>query len=136
MPGFFDLVVRISGLVKGRRITVPTKHTAVTRKWLARGTFVQGCALSERGIVLWVDIPDEAPKPGTQLGVDGGVHKLLSDSDGHHYGRDFQSLLARIRRSKPGSKARQRHYAERINYINRVVNLLPWAGWLCSASKR
>lgn len=125
--GSFDLVIKLSSLVLRKRITIPTRHTAVTRKWLARGTFIQGCALSENGIVLWVDVPDEAPKCGLSLGVDVGMNKLLSDSDGNHYGQQFQRILGKIRRSKPESKARYRHYAERENYINRVVNLLPWA---------
>ena len=31
------------------------------------------------------------------------------------------------RRSKPKSRARYRHYAERTNYVNRIINQLPWA---------
>jgi len=33
--GSFDLVVRLSSLVKGQRITIPTRKTAVLNKWLA-----------------------------------------------------------------------------------------------------
>lgn len=124
--GSFDLVVKISSLVKRQRITIPTRHTAVTRKWLTRGTFIQGCALSENGITLWIDVPDEEQKCGDSIGVDIGMNKLLSDSEGNHYGDKFKAISAKIRRSKPKSKARYRHYAERENYINRIVNLLPW----------
>ena len=124
--GSFDLVVRLSSLVKGQRITIPTRHTAVTRKWLEHGKFVHGCAISEDRLILWIDVPDAEPKPGATLGVDLGMNKLISDSDGNHYGREFRELSAKIRRSQPGSHARQRHYAERENFINRTINLLPW----------
>lgn len=124
--GSFDLIVKVSSLVPGKRITIPTKHTAVTRKWLARGQFIQGCSIREDSLTLWIEVPDEPPKEGRTLGVDIGINKLLSDSDGNHYGIEFKAISAKIRRSKPKSKARYRHYAERTNFINRVVNLLPW----------
>jgi hypothetical protein len=128
--GSFDLVIRLSSLVAGRRLTIPTCKTAVINKWLGRegARFIQGCALSEDSLILWVECPDEEPsREGRVLAVDVGLNKLLSDSDGNHYGADFKSIRDKIRRSKPKSKARYRHYAERANYINRTVNELPWA---------
>lgn len=123
--GSFDLIVKISSLVPGKRLTIPTKHTAVTRKWLARGKFIQGCSLREDSLTLWIEVPNESPKEGRTLGVDIGINKLLSDSDGNHYGREFKVIRDKIRRSKPKSKARYRHYRERANYINHVVNQIP-----------
>lgn len=124
----FDLVIRISSLHSGHRITIPTKKTVVLNRWAVRGNIVQGCALSESEIVLWVDVTDEPPTPsGAVLGLDIGINKLLSDSDGNHYGTEFKTISGKIRRSKPKSKARYRHYAERENFINRTINLLPWA---------
>lgn len=125
--GSFDLVVRLSTLHSGHRVTIPTKRTVVLNRWAERGTIVQGCALSEAGIVLWVDVKDQPSKlSGQSLGVDIGVNKLLSDSQGNHYGTEFKTIRDKIRRSKPKSKARYRHYAERENFINRTINLLPW----------
>lgn len=126
--GSFDLIVRISSLHKGHRITIPTKRTAVLNRWCKRGTIIQGCALSESGIVLWVDVPDNPPrKNGATLGLDIGINKLVSDSNGNHYGTEFKTIRDKIRRSKPKSKARYRHFAERENYIGRVLNQLPWS---------
>lgn len=34
--GSFDLVIRISVLKKGRRVTIPTRRTAVLNKWLSK----------------------------------------------------------------------------------------------------
>ena len=127
--GSFDLVVRISSLIPGQRLTVPTKRTAVLNKWLAvpNAVIAQGCALSETNLVLWVEIPDcNSRTKGTVVGIDIGINKLLSDSDGAHYGREFRSILMKIRRREPGSNGRRRAYAERENYINRTINQLPW----------
>lgn len=126
--GSFDLVIRLSSLVARERIVIPTRKTAVLNKWLAyQGSqLIQGCALSEDFLTLWVELPNQEPKTENRvLAVDVGLNKLLSDSDGNHYGRTFKAIRDKIRRSKPKSKARYRHYAERTNYINRVVNQLP-----------
>lgn len=133
--GSFDLVVKISSLCKGERIVIPTRHTAVTRKWLAKplAKFVQGCALSEDSLILWVDLPDlpskndDGESGGDVLGMDIGVCKLLSTSDGQHYGREFRAIRDKIRRRKPGSRSRARARREREHFINRTLNQLPWA---------
>lgn len=126
--GSFDLFIRISSLHKGHKIAIPTRRTAALNRWSRRGKIVQGCALSETSVTLWVDVMDESPNAsGESLGVDIGVNKLLSDSNGFHYGTGIKAIIAKIQRSKPKSKARYRHYAERDNYINRSINSLPWA---------
>ncbi len=128
--GSFDLVIRVSCLKKGERLVIPTKRTAVLNHWqgMDGARLIQGCALSETGIVLWVELPDTDPKAeGVQLGVDIGVNKLLSDSDGQHYGTEFKAIRDKIKRRKPGSRSRQRAHTERKVFINRVVKSLPWA---------
>ena len=125
----FDLVVKLSTLSKGNRITIPTRHTKMTRKWLSipNAKFIQGCALSESSLTLWVDIPVQSDKQtGRVVGVDMGVNKLIADSDGNFYGRGFKAISDKIRRSKPKSKARYRAYKHRDNFIGQSVNQLPW----------
>jgi len=131
--GSFDVVIRLSGLVPRKLITIPTKATAVLNSWLARkdAVLVQGCGLSENKLIVWVEVPDEEPKEGEVIGVDIGKNKLISDSDGNHYGREFSKICNKIRRSKRKSKARYRHFDERENYINFVVNQLPWDKLSC-----
>lgn len=127
--GCFDLIIRLSCLQAGKRLPIPTQQTAVLRKWLALplARLVQGCALSEKEIVLWVELPDLPPKQeGDIIAVDIGVNKLVSDSQGNHYGTDFKAIRDKVRRKKPGSVARRRAHRERTNFINRVLNQLPW----------
>ena len=124
----FDLIVRISSLRKGHRIIIPTKKTQPINKWLNRnGKFVQGCCLSENRIIIWIE--SETPEirlSGESLGIDQGINKLLSDSDGKFYGQDFKQLRDKIKRKVPGSKGKLRTIRERENFINRNLNLLPW----------
>ncbi len=128
--GSFDLVIKLSVLKKGERLTIPTRKTAVLNKWLGcheEAKLIQGCALSEDGLILWVEIPNEQPQTtGDVLAVDIGVNKLISDSAGNHYGTEFKQIRDKIRRRKPGSKGRARAFRERENLINRAINQLPW----------
>lgn len=125
--GRFDLVIRLSTLNKGKRILIPTRRTAVLNKWLNQpgARLIQGCSLSERHLILWVEVPELEPKrQGRVLGVDCGVNKLLSDSDGNHYGTEFKAIRDKLRRRKPGSKNRRDAHRERDNFIGRTVNQL------------
>jgi transposase len=78
-------------------------------------------------LTLWVELSDKPTKlTGKSLGIDQGVNKLLSDSDGAFYGRDFKVLRDKIKRRVPGSKGKLRAIRERENFINRNLNILPW----------
>jgi IS605 OrfB family transposase len=126
----FDLVIRLSTLVRGKRITLPTRRTAMLNKWLSKpgSKLIQGGALSNNQIVLWVELPDEAPKiEGMTLGVDVGMCKLLATSDGEFYGTDFRTIRDKVKRCRPGSDGKKRARIERDQYINRVVKQLPWS---------
>lgn len=127
----FDLVLRLSTLHKGHLLTIVTRKTAVLIKWLSvpGARIKDSCALEEDFVTVWVEIPDLPPKEsGAVIGVDVGVNKLASDSDGNHYGTDFKSVRDKIKRRVPGSKGRKRAHQERDNLINRVLNQLPWGG--------
>lgn len=125
----FGLVIKLSTLDRGHRVVLPIRKTKVLNKWLARpgATLVQGVFLNESYLTVSIKMPDESPKEGRVLGIDLGVNKLVSISDGNHLGREFRPIRDKIRRRKPGSKGRQRAFAERTNYIGRTLNQLPWA---------
>lgn len=129
--GSFDLVVRFSSLHKGHKLTIPTRKTAVINKWLAcpEATLIQGCALGEDALILWIEVPEQEPPqcPIRVLGVDVGVNKLLTDSNGATYGTDFKRIRNKIVRRQPGSRQRRKAFKERDNYINFVLNQFPWA---------
>ena len=62
--GSFDLVIRVACLKKGERLVIPTNRTAVLNHWqgMEGARLIQGCALSETGIVLWIELPDLGSK--------------------------------------------------------------------------
>jgi transposase len=126
--GSFDLVLKLSSLHKGNKITIPTRKTKVTNKWLSRGgKFVQGCAISENQLVVWVEIPDqELKEEGDVLAIDINANHLLVDSDHNFYGEKFKELRDKVKRRVPGSKGKLRAMTERTNYINQMVKKLPW----------
>jgi IS605 OrfB family transposase len=127
--GSFDLVIKLSCLEKGKRLILPTKKTKMLNKWASKplARIIQGCSLNENSITIWVDLPDLDAKKGDSLGVDIGINKLISSSDGSHLGTEFKALRDKIKRKKPGSKAKGRAIKERNNFIRRIVNMLPWS---------
>lgn len=125
----FDLAIQLSTLNKGKRITLLTRKTIVFNKWMGEplAKLIQGCALSENQLVLWIELPDLPCKTqGDVLGVDIGINKLLSDSEGNHYGMDFKFIRDKIRRKRSGSKEHKRSCKEREQFINKTVKLLPF----------
>ena len=127
--GSFDLVVRLSTLRPRERITIPARKTRVLNKWLARpgARLVQGCALSENAIVVWVEFPKpQARESGDVIGVDVGISKLLATSEEQAIGEPWRSISARVRRRRPGSKRKRRARIARDHSINRAVKQLPW----------
>jgi IS605 OrfB family transposase len=127
--GSFDLCVRLSSLRKEKKIHILSRKTKVLNKWTGKplAKIIQGCSLSEHSLVIWVELPELLNKTeGIDLGLDIGVNKILSLSDGTHLGTEFKELRKKIQRKQSGSKGKKRALAERNNYIRRVVSQLPW----------
>jgi len=59
---------------------------------------------------------------GDDLGLDLGYNKLISDSNGNHYGKDLKDIYQKISRKKQGSKSFKRSLKERNQKINFSVN--------------
>jgi len=138
----FDLVIRLSSLSRGNKITIPTCRTKPVNKWMGKegARFIQGCSLSEYSLTIWVELPDGTipfapPEGSVVVGLDMGQNKLTTyntDSDNKHWGktafvgREYKALQARIRRCKPNSKHRKRLLSERDHVIGRALNAIPW----------
>jgi len=126
--GFFDLMVKLSTLQKYKRIWLPCRKTRVLNKWIARGgELIQGCALSESCLILWVDLPDLPVKEtGEIIGCDIGKNKMLAFSDENKAGLELSSICDKVVRRENGSNGKKRAMCERKNYINRVLNGVNW----------
>jgi IS605 OrfB family transposase len=125
----FDLVLRLSSIKKGRKLSLPVRRTRVLNKWLARpgAKLLAGGVVTNTSVILWVSVPIvEGFADGPVLAVDAGVNKLLVDSNGVKYGTEFKALRDKITRKRQGSKAKRRALVTRDHYINKTVNALPW----------
>jgi IS605 OrfB family transposase len=125
----FDLMVSISSLEAGNKIVFPTKKTALLNKWLAkpRAQLVQGCAISEHKLVLWVEFVPEKTLNHTDkavLGCDIGINKLLVITDGDQtrlVGTDMRKVMAKVSRRQLGSKGRRTAQRARDQFIDLTV---------------
>jgi IS605 OrfB family transposase len=127
--GVFDLLVIVTSLNKGNKLVIPAKRTAMLIKWLAvpGAKLRPGGMLTRDGIILWVEVPEPAEKTvGGSVGLDVGVRKLVSLSDGRHLGTHFRAIRDKVARRKNGSAGKRSAMRHRDNYIGQVVNQIPF----------
>ena len=125
----FDFAIKVSGLVKRKPIIIPVKSHSRANYWLNMPGAVikQGCILGDGWVAIAIEIPDGDMKTeGSELGVDVGMNKLMACSDGTFLGTGIKAICQKVRRKKPGSKAKQRACSERKCCINKAVKELPW----------
>lgn len=127
--GSFDIVVTLACLTKGKPLRIPARATKVLRHWLKQpgAKLVQGCAISENSLVLWVAIPTPPKRSGVLGAVDIGINKVLTYSDGFRsefIGVGFKRISSLVRRKKPGSKGCRRARTQRDEYLNVAVKAL------------
>ena len=129
----FDLAIRLSSLSSGNKLTLLTKSHKRFNYWLKQGTLKQSCELRSNKLILFVEVKDQAWKNGKKLGIDLGMNKLISTNEGEFLGTKFKDVNDKILRKKKNSNAYKRSLKERDNYINQVVNQLPFSdlGVLC-----
>jgi IS605 OrfB family transposase len=124
----FSYWIKLSTLTPGSPILIPVKGSKMLDKWLAQpgATLKPSIGLGDRFVTFYVDVPTLPPKAGRALAVDVGLNKMLVDSDGKHYGADFKAVVAKVTRRIPGSAGKKAARTARDQYINQVVNTLPW----------
>lgn len=129
----FDLWIKLSTLSKGKRIYLPSKKHLRLNYWLSKGELIQGCELHENKLILWVKVEKENYKNGQSLGIDLGINKLITTNQKQYLGQNWKLIVNKILRKTKNSKAYKRALKERDNYVNRIINLLPWnsLGILC-----
>lgn len=124
----FAYWVKLSTLRSGSPVQLPLKGSKMLDKWLAQpgATLKPSIGLGDGFIIFYVDVPNLPPKTGRTLAVDVGLNKMLVDSDGHQYGTNFKEVVARVARRIPGSAGKRAARIARDQYVNQVVNSLPW----------
>lgn len=128
--GSFDYVLRLATLNSGHRTLIPFNSHRRLNHWLKQpgAQLKNACQLNERGIKLFVELPDLPPvSEGRIIGVDAGMHKLIMTSDNSSLGTEFKVVSSKLRRRRPGSRNFRQTLTERNQLINRTVNGLPWS---------
>ena len=72
--------------------------------------------------LIWHKVPMDKKQYGKTIGLDMGVNKLLTTSDGDIIGDDITFIYDKISRRKRGSKGFKRALSHRTNETNRLLN--------------
>lgn len=62
---------------------------------------------------------------GKDLGLDQGINKLVSDSNGNHYGENLTHVYKKLSNKQRGSKSYKRLLITKNNLINKAVKEIP-----------
>lgn len=127
----FDLAVRL-GSIFGNRISLllPTKKHALFNKHIGNGYAVKSSVQLRRidgKLYVNLFLEKEAPEikaTGKVVGIDVGIKKLMSTSEGDFLGRDIEAKIQKLKRRKRGSKNSKQTIAEIKDYIGQQVNQL------------
>lgn len=127
----FDLAVRL-GSIFGDRISLllPTKKHAQFNKHIANGYTVNSSVQLRRiGGNLYVNLFLEKETPavkaeGKTVGIDVGIKKLMSTSEGEFLGKDIESKIKKLKRRTRDSHNYKQTLAEIKDYIGQQVNKL------------
>jgi IS605 OrfB family transposase len=127
----FDLAVKLSSIWGNRfALLLPMKKHASFNKHIANGfTLRPSVQLHRIGGEYFMDLFLEketldAKDTGSVLGIDVGIKKLMSTSDGKFLGRDIEKKIQKLKRRKSGSKNSKQTIVEIKNYIGQQVNKL------------
>ena len=127
-PTSFDGWLNLGSIGNNIQLKIPFKKTAHFNKLTALGTMTKGVRISKTKLTFIFEIPKPPLKEtGTKEGVDVGILSTVTCSDGfqtikNKHNHDLRTILGRMARKKPGSKAFERCIAHRTNYINWAIN--------------
>lgn len=122
----FDLWMKINSLGNKMSVVLPSRKHHHMNQLVAKN-FEQKKStrlrMSKKGMFLDLFFEKIVPQNtnGTSIGVDVGIKKLITTSDGATYGRGIEALLTKIQSKKQGSHAFRRALTERNEYINATV---------------
>ena len=99
------------------------KHSLKFKDWKLLNTV----RLEKQGTKIFLCKIYEKESPskkstGDTIGFDCGYNKLLSDSNGNHYGTELKNVYERLSKKKRGSKNYKQLLIYKRNLINQVIN--------------
>jgi putative transposase len=130
----FDLWVRLGSIFGNREsLILPTKHHERSRHFEKTGWTQRKSVCLRRDVsgryyadVFWEKDDPKPSQQGQAVGVDIGINKLLTTSDGEELGTELRSKLDKLNRRKQNSRNWNQTRKEIKDYIGYVTNIFSW----------
>ena len=130
----FDLWIRLGSIFGNREsLILPTKHHERSRHFEKTG-WTQRKSLTLRrdatgryyADLYWEKADSPTTQQGQAVGVDIGINKLMTTSDGDKLGTGLRVKLDKLNRRKQNSRNWNQTRKEIKDYIGYVTNRFPW----------
>jgi len=127
----FDYWVKIATLNRGKPIFLPLKSYDYAKQYFKNWQLLKGGRLLKKQGSWFLELTFQKETPtkkekGKVIGLDIGIKKLITTSEGKEYGKDIERLMNKIQRKQQKSKAFLRALKERDYYIKRTIKTLNW----------
>lgn len=124
-----------------KKINIPInghKHSKRFKDWNRKGSIKLTRLASKNGIRYFLHFFYEKKTPSLkeifkdtninyELGIDIGYNKLISDSNGNHYGQELKEVYTQLSNKVQGSKAHKRLKDFKNQEINRIINSIDFS---------
>lgn len=130
----FDLWIRLGSIFGNREsLILPTKHHERSRHFEKTGWTQRKSICIRRDSVgryyadvFWEKEDPKTSQQGQAVGVDIGINKLMTTSDGEELGTELRAKLDKLNRRKQNSRNWNQTRKEIKDYIGFVTNRFPW----------
>lgn len=130
----FDLWIRLGSIFGSREsLILPTKHHERSRHFEKTGWMQRKSICLRRDSVgryyadvFWEKEDPKASQQGQAVGVDIGINKLMTTSNGEEIGTELRAKLDKLNRRKQNSHNWNQTRKEIKDYIGFVTNRFPW----------
>ena len=116
------------------------KHSLKFKDWNRRKAIQLEMKDEKMMICLFWEKPDTKKINYNTVGIDQGYRKLISDSNGVHWGSDLKEIYEKLAKKQRGSKKYKKLLEFKKQKINRTVNLFvkayPNTDFVCEDLKR
>lgn len=149
LHGEFNEFIRVflpwfkEGKKRAETICLPIKwhkHSLKFKDWNRRKAIQLEMKNGKISISLFWEKEAEIKEHTQKVGIDQGYRKLISDSNGVHWGLDLKEVYEKLTKKQRGSKKYKKLLEFKKQKINRTVNLLvkayPDTDFVCEDLKR
>lgn len=118
----FDYNLTLGCIGNKLKISIPLKKHKQFNKWDSRGKLSKSVTISEKYIMFTFEVETGKKKTvGNLIGVDFGLKKLCTISNGNIIGKDIKKHLLDLNNKKRCSKGYYRKKEEIKEYINKEI---------------